>query len=277
MNYDIRQQLEELQKHYFLAIDEAFKAKTVLGEANFEEMRQDLMNRYRIERDQLKEQAKIPDKNINFETTLKIYELTPHRRGFLWIFKNEARKLKEREVSAENRMELDARTDDVEQLEEKIYGTPETHEEQPKKFSFFKRLFKRRDQLKQLKDTLQTNDEAAPHEDNLQLVNTISESAGKLKACTKFRKIANESTYKRKDQSEEITSELPAAVANIQSGAEQQPAACTAPAPPMEEPKLKGKPKKVTKPTAEPPAPTACTAPAPQLPGQIAMDELTNK
>lgn len=164
MNYDIRKQLEELQKHYFSAIDEAFKAKTVLGEANFEEMRQDLMSRYRIERDQLKEKAKIPDKNINFETNLKIYELTPHRCGFLWIFKNEARKLKEREVSAEDRIELDARTDDVEQLEEKVYDTPEAPEEPQKKLSFLKRLFKKRAIVEQLENTLQAADEAAPAE-----------------------------------------------------------------------------------------------------------------
>lgn len=273
MNYNIRKQLEELQKYYYLAIDEAFKAKTVLGEAYFEEMRRDLMDRYRIERDQLKEKAKIPDKNINFETKLKINELTPHRRGLFWIFKNEARKLKEREVSADDRIELDARTDNVEQLEEKIYGVPEPPEEQPKKLSFLKRLFKRRETLEQLEGAIQAADEAAPAE--------VFEQP-----------------------------EPPAAVVDVQSGAEQQEHANVAPpseasnaahgacdathqsdkptekpaanvaeppaaAPTSEEPKPKAKPKakpkKVTQPTTEPPAPTA---PAPQLDGQIAMDEL---
>lgn len=166
MNYDIRKQLEELQKYYYIAIDEAFKAKTVLGETIFEEMRQDLFDRYKIERDQLKEKAKILDKNIKFETNLKIYELTPHRCGFLWILKNEARKLKEREVAVDDRIELDTRTANVEMLEEKIYAEPELPEEQPKKISFLKRLFKRSSALEQLEGTLQAP--AAPPAGNVQ-------------------------------------------------------------------------------------------------------------
>lgn len=144
MTNNIREQLEELQKKYYLAIDEAFQAKTVLGEKYFEEMRDDLIERYRIERDQLKEKAKIPDKNINFETKLKIYELTPHRCGFLWIFKNEARKLKERETTVDDRQELDERWSDLEKREEFVYGEPEQDEEPAQKLSFFKRIFKRR-------------------------------------------------------------------------------------------------------------------------------------
>ncbi len=134
MNYDIRKQLEELQKYYYIAIDEAFNAKTVLGETIFEEMRQD----------QLKKKAKILDKNIEFETNLKIYELTPHRRGFLWILKNEARKLKEREVNVDDRIELDTRTANVEMLEEKIYAEAEPLFEKP---SLFRRIFKRNKQI----------------------------------------------------------------------------------------------------------------------------------
>lgn len=157
MNYDIRKQLEELQKYYYIAIDEAFKAKTVLGETIFEEMRQDLFDRYKIERDQLKKKAKILDKNIEFETNLKIYELTPHRRGFLWILKNEARKLKEREVNVDDRIELDTRTANVEMLEEKIYAEDEPLFEEP---SLFRRIFKRN------KATAETT--TAPPADNVQ-------------------------------------------------------------------------------------------------------------
>ncbi|MDE7439921.1 MAG: hypothetical protein K2N23_05405 [Clostridia bacterium] len=277
MNYDIEKQLEELQKKYYLAIDEAFKAKTVLGETIFEEMRQDLFDRYRIERDQLKEKAKIPDKNINFETKLKIYELTPHRRGFLWLLKNEARKLKEREVNADDRMELDARTDDVEQLEEKIYGSPEPPEEQPKKLSFLKRLFKRCNVLEQIKNTIQAADETAPADVIEQpeppaAVEPAPGTAAQVNGST--REPATVSQH-----SEPSTAAHGASDATHQSDKNSvkntvDVAKPPAAAPSSEEPKPKAKPKKVTKPAAEPPAPTA---PAPQLSGQIAIDELNNK
>lgn len=272
MNYDIRKQLEDLQKHYFLAIDEAFKAKTVLGEANFEEMRQDLMSRYRIERDQLKEKAKIPDKNINFETNLKIYELTPHRCGFLWIFKNEARKLKEREVSAEDRIELDARTDDVEQLEEKVYDTPEPPEEEPqKKLSFLKRLFKKREIVEQLENTLQAADEAAPAEVFEQPeppAAAPADVAPPLATST-----AAPSTCTAVHYGDNVDKE------NTGNAAEPPAAAATseAPKPRHRRQKPAETPEKPADVPAAPARPAPCIAPAPQLSGQIAMDELTNK
>ncbi len=251
MNYDIRKQLEELQKYYYIAIDEAFNAKTVLGETIFEEMRQDLFDRYKIERDQLKKKAKILDKNIEFEINLKIYELTPHRRGFLWILKNEARKLKEREVNVDDRIELDTRTANVEMLEEKIYAEAEPLFEKP---SLFRRIFKRN------KATAETT--TAPQADNVQSETPTTTAAP-----------------------------APALPAPTSEAAEPAPVACgaahhaydvdgkpNATAPTVEEPKPKAKrkvkPKKIAATATEPPAPTA---PAPQLSGQIAMDELNNK
>lgn len=131
-------------------------------------MRQDLFDRYIIERDQLKNAAKIPDKNTDFTTDMKIYELTPHRCGFLWIKKNEARKLKEREVGAEDRMELDTRISDIETLEEKIYGLPEPPEEkQPNNLSNGKRekaLNKYIDCKRMLEEAYKAANEALPSE-----------------------------------------------------------------------------------------------------------------
>ncbi len=131
----ILEQLKALQKEYFVAIDEAYQARTVLGDQIFETMRWDLFQRYLIERDQLKYKAKIPDKNIDFETKLKIRDLTPHRCGFLWLMKNEARTLKERETNVDVRIELDARTSNVEMLEDKIYPEEPPKEPKPKRFS----------------------------------------------------------------------------------------------------------------------------------------------
>ena len=51
-------------------------------------------------------------------------------------------------------------------LEEKIYAEPELPEEQPKKISFLKRLFKRSSALEQLEGTLQAP--AAPPAGNVQ-------------------------------------------------------------------------------------------------------------
>lgn len=116
----IREELEQLQKHYFVALDEITKAKECLTDEIREGMQNDLYKRYRIECDQLIEQAKIEDKNINFETALKISMLTPHRRGFLWLFNNYAKKLKIREATADADSELQLREIAVERLEEAI-------------------------------------------------------------------------------------------------------------------------------------------------------------
>ncbi len=115
-----REQLEELQKKYFAALDEITKAKECLTDEIRQGMQADLYKRYRVEYLQLMEQAKIEDKNIDFDTALKIYMLTPHRRGFLWLFNNEAKLLKIREATAECDSTLQLRELAVEQLEETI-------------------------------------------------------------------------------------------------------------------------------------------------------------
>lgn len=282
MNYDIRKQLEELQKKYFIAIDEAFKAKTVLGEAIFEEMRQDLFNRYKIEREQLNKQATIPDKNIDFETKLKIYELTPHNRGFLWIFKNEARKLKEREVDIDDRIELDARTDAVEQSEEKIYGAPEELEEQPKKLSLFKRLFKHRKQIhaaEELEATLQAADKAEPADviEQPEPPAAVESASGTAAQATP----ENGSTFEPADvaQSSKPSTAAPdASDATHQSDSNAKNTNNVAQSPAhaqtSEKHKREPKRKKSAESTAEP-TPAPCTAPAPQLPGQICIENIT--
>lgn len=253
MNYDIRKQLEELQKNYYLAIDEAFKAKTVLGEKIFEEMRQDLYDRYVIEREQLKKSAKILDKNIDYAIDLKIYELTPHNRGFLWLFKNEAKKLKIREVDVDNRIELDGRTADVEALEEKIYSTPEP-DEKPKKLSFFKRLFNRK---RDNRDNAPAAEQEKPESD----AKPETAPNAQPSAPADNLHVARDAGHHNDNQEEKP------AVNVI------KPPTAT---PISEKPKPKAKPKKVSKPTAEPTAPTAPTAPA-QLEGQIGIDELNGK
>lgn len=117
---NILNELEALQKRYFNAIDEAYQARSVLGETIFETMRQDLFNRYKIERNQLIETAKIPDRNKNFEIRLQINELTPRQIGPFWLRKNEAKRLKIRETAAEDRSELELRIAAVEALEQTL-------------------------------------------------------------------------------------------------------------------------------------------------------------
>ncbi len=269
---EVLEELKALQKKYFAAIDEAFQAKCVLGEKIFETMRNDLFYRYEIERDQLKEVAKIPDKNLDFETGLKIYELTPHRRGFLWLFKNEARKLKEREVSADDRIELDRRTSDVETLEEKIYGDSDTNED-PK--PWYKRLFKRR---KGKPDNVQSEDPAA----NLQSKDPATEPEQPATMAN-----GSPSDTATVVQPSELSAAAPGAdVAmdpnNNNTGNTGNVAKPPAPAPTSEKPKRGRKRKQPAESTAEPstkaPAPTtATTQPPAQLEGQIKIEELAGK
>lgn len=113
-------ELKALQKEYYEAIDEAFQAKTPLGEEYFEIMRQHLFERYLTEHKQLIANAKIPDKNKDFEIKIKSDVLTPHQRGILKLFKNKTKKLKLREISAECRSEHELLTARIENLEEEF-------------------------------------------------------------------------------------------------------------------------------------------------------------
>lgn len=154
--------LKDLQKEFYAAIDEAFKAKIVLGEEKFEIMRQDLFDRYIIEREQLKKTATITDKNINFEINLKIDELTPHKCGFLRLMDNEAKKLKTRETRVENRLELDGRTANVEMLEEKIFSEPEKPKRDSKIIALIKKLFKHKANAQSEAEPQETSSEPIP-------------------------------------------------------------------------------------------------------------------
>lgn len=167
--------LKDLQKEFYAAIDEAFKAKIVLGEEKFEIMRQDLFDRYIIEREQLKKTATITDKNINFEINLKIDELTPHKCGFLRLMDNEAKKLKTRETRVENRLELDGRTANVEMLEEKIFSEPENPKRDSKIIALIKKLFKH-------KITVQS--EAEPQETSSEPIPPVNKATEKPKTKT---------------------------------------------------------------------------------------------
>lgn len=148
---NILNELQALQRKYFAAIDEAFQAKDPLGDVYFQKMRDHLFRRYEIEYKQLMESARIPDKNTDFETKLEIYELTPHRRGFLWLKNNLTKKLKIREMTVQTHSEHELLTARIEELEEQF----------PDKK--LKKKLKRRAK-KQLKDALRRADDAEPTE-----------------------------------------------------------------------------------------------------------------
>lgn len=166
----VREQLEELQKKYFKALDEVTQASECLTDEIRKGMQDDLYKRYRIECSQLMERAKIDDKNIEYETALKIYMLTPHRRGFLWLFNNFAKKLKIREATAEADSELQLREIAVERLEEaideadnasiaEVIEQPEPTKEQ---LAAIKKEYKRLKKLYRRKSKAATAEEPAP-------------------------------------------------------------------------------------------------------------------
>lgn len=275
---DIIEKLAELQDRFYKECGDLYEAIEVLGKPMYDEMLQNYFDTYKKLYKLLSEKYEIDIKNQEHVIRLEHSELTPHRCGFLWIHKNEARQLNEREVAATDRMQFDSRWSDLDELEQKIYATDD---EPSEKLSLFKRLFKRRKQIhaaEELEAALQAADEAEPADVIEQpeppaAVESEPETAAQATP-------ENGSTSEPADvaQSSEPSSAAPGAsdaTHQSDSNAKNTGNVAQSPAHAQTSEKHKREPKRKKSAATVEPTSAPCTAPAPQLPGQICIENIT--
>lgn len=236
---DIIKELAELQDKIYKECGDLYEAIEVLGKPLYDEMLRNYSDTYKKLYEILSLKFGGEYAYAKYFYTLKKELQTPKQRGFLWLFKNEPKKLAIREAKAEMRSQFDLRWEAIEALEA----------------------------------TLQAADEAAPAE-----VFEQPEPPADVQNAPEPPKLADVAPPSEPStaahgacdathQSDEKPEKPAADVA-------EPPAAAPTSEEPKPKAKPKAKPKNVAKPTAEPSAPTPSTAPAPQLSGQIGIEEL---
>ena len=170
----------------------------------------------------LEEQAKIDADDA---------EQIPWRRGWWWklIFQpltNRAQDIIELQAALDAEEKFAPLEKDLDAKAEKLYAGTGKKLSQRKRQRLMKKYLKLRDKL--ISDNFKSDDAARDAEpQSLQTSNAVQQQVddlnaaiGEYKACTDFRELKAESTYKRQEQNGEDITESPAAVADVQSGAE---------------------------------------------------------
>ncbi|MDE7162785.1 MAG: hypothetical protein K2O44_01740 [Clostridia bacterium] len=237
---NIIEKLAELQKQFYKKCGDLYEAIEVLGKPLYDKMLNDYSDTYKKLSEILSLKFDGEYEYDKYFYTLKKSLQTPKQRGFLWLFKNEAKKLANREANAEIRSHFNLRWEAVEALEEANEEAESTTAiEQPKPSAAVE----------------PTPGTAAQVNGSTREPAAVVPPSEPSTAAPGASDAAHQSDEKTKKTAEDVA---------------KPPAA----APTSEEPKPKAKPKKIAQPTTEPPA---TTAPAPQLAGQINFEDLTSK